>query len=248
MALTKTDDDKKRNDNNIEGQEPKVNPEESGDDLTDKVVDENKFSANDDNVGSSEQVLHSEFNEKDGYDEVYETPSKNFNLSADQIKELETRGLLSGDVKPIDTEKIDYVLNLTNGLLVLPDLGKNGFALKARQLVNLTKLFTSKEVLHSESIRESLRSGDLKAVKLSEIKQEDIAPRKSDLDKLEKQYEITEDGTKIPLKVNRNNNPFFARLWKEENKIVRENKMKRQNINLDEVPLHAEERFKEFGM
>jgi len=174
-------------------------------------------------------------------EEVFEASKSDISLTKSQIEELNTRGLLSGDVKPIDTKGLEYVLNMREGLLVLPDLGQKGFAFRPRQLVNLTKLFKKDEILKSESLRVALRSEDLKAVKLSEVTQEDIKAHKSELDKLEEQFAISDEGTKIPLKVNRHNNPFLARLWDEEKKIVKEKRMNQQPLNLKEIPLHAEE-------
>lgn len=178
--------------------------------------------------------------------ESYDATEKTLALTREQVQELDTRGMLSGDEKPIDTKSLKYVININNGLLVLPDLGENGFALRGRQLINLSKLFKEEEILKSNSLRHALQSGDLRTVELSQIKQEDIKTQKSELDKLEEKHEFTEEGTKISLKVNRHNNPFLARLWEEEKKIVREKQMGRQDLDLHEIPLHAEHAYEKY--
>ena len=166
---------------------------------------------------------------------------KEYKLTKEQIEQLEKTGIVGGQIlESVDIDELKYVWNCSHSNVILLDLN---FVMKPHQLVNLKKFFSDEELRKSRSLRIAVNSmGDLKLVKLEDMTSDDVKEIKCELERLEEQYELVpEGGTKIPLKVDRHNNPFFARLWIEEEKIMKVNNAKHIDTDPNEVLLHKME-------
>jgi len=169
------------------------------------------------------------------------TTTKEYKLTKEQIEQLEKTGIVGGQIlESVDIDNLKYVWNGSKSNVILLDLN---FVMKPHQLVNLKKLFSDEELRKSRSLRIAINSmGDLKMVRLEDMSSEDVKEVKSQLEILEEEHELVPDGgTKIPLKIDRHNNPFFARLWIEEEKIIKLNKATGIDQDPKEVLLHKME-------
>jgi len=169
------------------------------------------------------------------------TDVKEYQLSKEQIDQLEKTGMIGGHIlETVDVETLKYIWNSSKSNVILLDLN---FVVRPHQLVNLKKFFNDEELQKSKSLRIAVNSmEDLKMVNLEDMTSEDVKEIKSELELLEEQYDLIPDGgTKIPLKVDRHNNPFFARLWVEEEKIMKINNANGIDTDPKEVILHKME-------
>lgn len=185
------------------------------------------------------------FSEKEGDEFTKEiearTEVKEYQLSKEQVNQLEKTGMIGGHIlEAVDVENLKYVWNSSTSSVILLDLD---FVVKPHQLINFKKFFSNEELQKSKSLRIAINSmEDLKMVKLEDMTSEDVKEIKSQLEILEEQYALIPDGgTKIPLKIDRHNNPFFARLWIEEEKIMKMNDANGIGQDPNEVLLHKME-------
>lgn len=165
----------------------------------------------------------------------------NTQLTEEQINQLDKYGIIGGKIlEPVDIEELRYVWNPTESIVILLDLK---FTIKPHQLVDLKRFFKDEELAKSKSLQIAVNAmKDLKLVKLQDMKPEDLEKVVPFLVKLEERTESVPDGgTKINLNIDRHNNPFFARLWVEEEKIMKLNKSKRVPNDPDEILLHTME-------
>lgn len=159
-------------------------------------------------------------------------------LTKEQITQLDKYGIIGGKIlEPVDVEELRYVWNPTESNVILLDLK---FTIKPHQLVDLKRFFKDEELAKSKSLPIAVNAmKDLKLVKLQDMTPKDLKKVVPFLVELENRTESVPDGgTKINLNIDRHNNPFFARLWVEEEKIMKLNKSKGVPNDPFEILLH----------
>lgn len=123
-------------------------------------------------------------------------------LTKQELEVLEKEGrILFGEdkkLKQVKPTKIKYVYNATNSVIILSDLR---FAIRPRELVDLTYFFDQQTLLKSQSLNIALNAQEgLRVVSPETIDKKDLQKPKSTLDKLEEKVPGgTPEGIEVPL-------------------------------------------------
>ena len=134
-------------------------------------------------------------------------------LIKEQLKQHGRVGNLHETLIP--SSDISLLHNESDSIVVIPDLE---FSFAARELVDLSFFFTREQIKASRNLQTAVNKIKiLVPVTVDEMNEEDVMPRPSILDSLEKKYDMEGDeGVTIPVEsVMNEENPHTERLLEE---------------------------------